>query len=83
MHCPDANCRLGENAIHKYKGKVNQMWEHMNSIDLLRHGQRRVGGIGVETILVEVGKIHHCAIVKVGIEEEHWYLTILGKPSTK
>ena len=44
----------------------------MNSIDLLRHGYGRA--IGVDAVLVESGKVHHFAIVKVGVEEVNWDL---------
>ena len=45
--------------------------------DLLWHGQRIIGGIGMKAILVGLGKLHHGPVVKVGIEEEHWHLQIL------
>ena len=28
----------------------------------------------MKTILVEVGEVHHVAIIKVGIEKEDWHL---------
>ena len=52
---------------------VNNTWTKcLNSIDLLRHGQRRT--VSMKTILVEVGEVHHVAIIKVGIEKEDWHL---------